>query len=197
MLQVLSPFPLYPRKARSGTLCPVPFPPCNKDAQTKEHGKVHLPRMSSLPLFLGQNYDGILIQGHKEMGLEQASLRVRCMSSTGTARAWSTHTPKTHMRSQPQDISPNREIHTAESTAQCRKAVDKLTQHWRSIDMNLTDCLFWGRIYSQTTQEYYFHRKGVALYGGNFYAPGQESKFRCKSFVLTSSECKFLGTIQP
>lgn len=63
--------------------------------------------------------------------------------------------------------------------------------------MNLTDCLFWGRIYSQTTQEYYFHRKGVALYGGNFYAPGQESKFRCKSFVLTSSECKFLGTIQP
>lgn len=84
--------------------------------------------MSSLPLFLGQNYDGILIQGHKEMGLEQASLRVRCMNSTGTARAWSTHTPKTHTRSQPQDISPNREIHTAESTVQCRKAVDKLTQ---------------------------------------------------------------------
>lgn len=74
--QVLSLSPLYPRKARSGILCLAPFTPCNKDAQTKDHGKVHLPRTSSLPLFLGQNYDGILIWCHTEMGSEQASLRV-------------------------------------------------------------------------------------------------------------------------
>lgn len=63
--------------------------------------------------------------------------------------------------------------------------------------MNLTDCLFWGRIYSQTTQEYYFHKKGVVSYGGNFYASGQESKFRCKTFVLTSSECNFSAPFSP
>lgn len=63
--------------------------------------------------------------------------------------------------------------------------------------MNLTGCLFWGRISSQTTQEYYFHRKGVISCGGSFYAPGQESKFRCKSFVLTSSECNFSAPLSP